>query len=89
MTSATCELKWLKALLLSLKVHHPKAILLFCNSQSALHITRNPINHERMKHIEVHCHFILDAIQEVLISPSYVYISASIYIYKGFGKKTI
>ena len=29
MAAITCELKWLKALLLSLGVHHPKAIPLF------------------------------------------------------------
>ncbi|RVW97533.1 Retrovirus-related Pol polyprotein from transposon RE2 [Vitis vinifera] len=35
MAAVTCELKWLKGLLLSLGVHHPKAIKLFCDSQSA------------------------------------------------------
>ncbi|RVW30627.1 Retrovirus-related Pol polyprotein from transposon RE2 [Vitis vinifera] len=32
MAAVTCELKWLKGLLLSLGVHHPKAIKLFCDS---------------------------------------------------------
>lgn len=42
MASITCELKWLKVLLKDLGVHHPKAIPLFCDSQSSLHITKNP-----------------------------------------------
>ncbi|XP_057252225.1 retrovirus-related Pol polyprotein from transposon RE1 [Beta vulgaris subsp. vulgaris] len=72
MASVTCELKWLKGLLLSLGVHHPKAIPLFCDSQSTLHIAHNPVFHERTKHIEVDCHFLRDAIQEGIIAPSYV-----------------
>ena len=72
MAAITCELKWLKGLLLSLGVHHPKAVKLFCDSQSALHIARNSVFHERTKHIEVDCHFVRDAINDGLIAPSYV-----------------
>ena len=32
MAAATCELKWLKVLLLSLEVHNPKAMKLYCDS---------------------------------------------------------
>ncbi|RVW73210.1 Retrovirus-related Pol polyprotein from transposon RE2 [Vitis vinifera] len=72
MAAVTCELKWLKGLLLSLGVHNPKAIKLFCDSQSALHMAKNPVFHERTKHIEVDCHFVRDAITDGLIAPSYV-----------------
>ena len=72
MAAITCELKWLKALLLSLGVHHPKSVHLFYDSQSALYLAQNPVFHERTKHIEVDCHFVRDAITEGLISPSYV-----------------
>ena len=88
MTAITCELKWLKGLLLSLGVHHPKAIPLFCDSQSAIHIANNPVFHERTKHIEVDCHFVRDAIQDGLISPSYVPTTAQLadIFTKALGK---
>ncbi|KAH1096892.1 hypothetical protein J1N35_013813, partial [Gossypium stocksii] len=72
MAFVTCELKWLKALLLSLGVHHPNAIPLFCDSQSALHIAQNLVFHKCTKHVEVDCHFVRDVFHDGLIVPSYV-----------------
>jgi hypothetical protein len=72
MAMTTCELTWLKALLESLGVSHPTPMSLHCDSQSALHMSQNPVFHERTKHIEVDCHFIRDAIVAGSITTKFV-----------------
>ena len=72
MANATCELKWLKDILSSLNILHTQPMRLYCDSQAALRIAKNPDFHERTKYIEVDCHFVRDEILKNNIRPSYV-----------------
>jgi hypothetical protein len=67
------ELKWLKALLKDLGVHHSSPMKLHCDSEAAIHIAANPVFHERTKHIESDCHKVRDAVLDKLITTEHIY----------------
>ncbi|RVW93087.1 Retrovirus-related Pol polyprotein from transposon TNT 1-94 [Vitis vinifera] len=50
-TLATCKPIWLKHLLGELRFGKDEQMKLICDNQAALHITSNPVFHERTKHI--------------------------------------
>ena len=64
MEITACKLTWLLAFLQELHISHPIATTLFCDNQATLHIVVNLVFHERTKHIEVDCHFVVDKIQD-------------------------
>ena len=72
MALETCELTWLKQLLQELRFGKDGQMTLVCDNQAALHITSNPVFHERTKHIEVDCHFIREKIASGCMTTSFV-----------------
>ena len=72
MASATCELIWLKQLLKELRFGEVTQMTLICDNQAALHIASNLVFHEKMKHIEIDCHFICEKILSEIITTSFV-----------------
>ena len=66
-----CEVIWIYQLLIEVGFQVSIKSKLWCDNQAAIHITSNPIFHERTKHIEVDCHFV-QKIQQNLVSTKYV-----------------
>ena len=54
----TSELIWLRWLLTDISVSHSFATMLYCDNNSAIHISHNDVFHEFTKYIEIDCHFV-------------------------------
>lgn len=72
MANTCLELTWLRYLLQDLKVPLSYPATLYCDNKAALHITANPVFHERTKHIEIDCHIVCEKLQAGMIKPFYV-----------------
>jgi len=67
-----CEGIWLKRLLQELQIEHQKSIKLWSDSQSAISIVRNPVHHDRTKHVEIDRHFISDNASRGVVDVAYI-----------------
>ena len=47
-------------------------IQLFKDSKSPMQIANNLVFHEKIKHIEIYCHIIMEKVQQGFIHPEYI-----------------
>ncbi|GKB43117.1 retrovirus-related pol polyprotein from transposon TNT 1-94 [Tanacetum coccineum] len=62
LTEAVKESIWLKGLLIELRVNL-RSVVMNCDNQGAIHLSRNAMFHERTKHINVRYHFIKEIVK--------------------------
>ena len=71
--AATCQGEWLSNLLADLLGESKKKFKLYVDNQSAIQLCKNPVFHDRSKHIETRYHFIRECVQSVKITVDYVH----------------
>ena len=66
-----CEGIWLERLMRELGILTSEPMKVFCDNQSAINIAKNPVHHDRTKHVEIDHHFIKEKIENGTVSLLY------------------
>eukprot|EP00253_Pinus_taeda_P019045 PITA_19045 len=61
---ASCEAVCLRRMLADMHVFQTSPTPLFCDNQGVLKLAKNPVFHERTKHVETHCHYIRQLVED-------------------------
>ena len=69
---AACEAIWMRKILVGLFGSHLDPTVIYCDNQSCIKLTENPVFHDRSKHIEIKYHFIKDCVQKGAVKLEYI-----------------
>lgn len=67
-----CEAVWLRRMISDIQMSQAGPTPLFCDNQGVLKLAKNPVFHERTKHVELHCHFIRKLVEDGSVDLQYV-----------------
>eukprot|EP00253_Pinus_taeda_P021612 PITA_21612 len=68
---ASKEALWLRQILSDFGFQHQHPTTLWCDNQSAIQLCKDPVQHQRSKHIELHMHFIRKLIHDHVLEVQY------------------
>lgn len=71
MAHGICKRMWLRRLLRELKILVNKPMILFYDDLASLSLTKNPVDHDRTKHMEIDYHFITKRVENKVIILNY------------------
>jgi hypothetical protein len=60
--NAVAEATWLRQLLTELHTPLRKTTLVYCDNVSAIYMSKNPVQHQRTKHVEIDLHFVWERV---------------------------
>ena len=68
--SCCAQLLWMKKLLHDYGITQD-TMCVFCDNTSDINLSKNPIQHSKLKHIEIQYHFIRDLVKEKIMCRDY------------------
>eukprot|EP00253_Pinus_taeda_P024939 PITA_24939 len=69
---ASCEAIWLRKMLFRLFGQQLRPSVIYCDNQSCIKLTKNPVFHDRSKHIGIRYHFIRDYVHKGAVKLEYI-----------------
>lgn len=67
-----CEAGWLRRMLSDMQMQQTEPTPLFCANQGVIKLAKNPVFHKHTKHVNIHCHFIKQLVEDWSIGCSIV-----------------
>ena len=72
LTAAIQEAKFLRQLLADIQGSKTHGVKLYADNQGAIALAKNPVHHQRTKHIDIKYHFIRLAVEEGIVDLQYI-----------------
>eukprot|EP00253_Pinus_taeda_P034538 PITA_34538 len=69
---AACEAIWMRKILVELFGSHLEPTVIYCDNQSCIKLSTNPVFHDISKHIDIRYHHIRDCVQRRIMLLSYI-----------------
>jgi hypothetical protein len=70
--STSCESIWIWKLLTGLFNLEKESTIILCDNQSCIKMTKNPMFHDKSKHMEIRYHYIHDMVQRGVVKLQYI-----------------
>ena len=71
-TTATCQAVWMNRLIGELTNNEETKVKLMVDNQSAITLSKNPVHHNRTKHIDTRYHFIRECVEDKKIEIAFI-----------------
>ena len=69
---AACEAIWMRKILVGLFSSHLEPTVIYCDNQSCIKLSVNPVFHDRSKHIDIRYNYIIYCVQRKIMLLSYI-----------------